>query len=416
MSVNIPKLLADLKHPPTFFSRLDFALALFLGLLPSVWDMGTDYYFAEYITESNTGEIPIATVKGLTYAFISLPGLMLAFSFLQQHLFEFLASMDCCSEPCHRLVLHCITLMVIGAILAGVSLLVLFSSSSFFYLAIPSSFFIVGVKALGLILHSPEMKKLSVRISAVEAQWEASLQLFLVSFMLFKGGELNLASIASILSSITMIGKAGAQNFLTFGQENKFDNTSLMKKLKLLAQFSPVFIITATFRIGSLAIIVAWGIYYAAIVHWPSALFIPFLVILIARSFAMKDLTLGHLLQGVVAELTTISIWGKRGREGSRNVQLFMATYLLILNSVFLVWVLLDHTADTFVHSLGGPFNPAGTSKPVLSPGLNKSLLPLVILCFICGLLSYPLHLLQLFYMIEPWSIILKHKTGSSGI
>ena len=84
-----------------------------------------------------------------------------------------------------------------------------------------------------------------------------------------------------------MIGKAGAQNFLTFWQKNKFDNTSLTKKLELL------FIITAAFRIGSLAIIVARGIYYAAIVHWPSALFIPFLVILIARLFAMKDLTLG---------------------------------------------------------------------------------------------------------------------------
>ena len=380
-SVNISILLADIKRLSTYFSRRDFTLALFLGLLPSVWDMGSDYYFAEFITEASTGDIPLATVKGLTYAFISLPGLMLTFSFLQQQLFDVFTSGKRCSGPTSRFFLHCLTLLVIGGVLAGVSCLVLFSSSSFIYLAIPSSTLILGVKVLGLFLHSPEMKKLSVRVSAAEAQWEASLQLFIVLFMIFKGGHLNNASFGSIFSSITMIGKAGAQNFLTFGQENKFDDMSLMKKLGLLALYSPAFIITATFRIGALAIIVAWGIYYAAIVHWPAALFLPFLAFIAARLFYMKDLSLGHLLQGVVAELTTISIWGNRGREGSRKIQLFMATYLLILNCGFLIWVLVDHTAVTFVTSLGGPFNPAGTSKPVLSPGLDESLLPYVIMC-----------------------------------
>ena len=400
-AVDFSKLLADAKTPDIFFSRKDFAVAFFLGLLPSVWDMGSDYYFAENADKSNTGEIPPTTVKGLTYAFLSLPGILLAFSFLQKKLLHICTCGE--SQRC-RVLIYCLIFMILGGILAGVSFLMLFSSTSFFYLSIPSSVFVVGVKVLGLFLHSPEMKKLTIRVSAVESQWEASLQLFLVGFVAAKGGHLTLASLCSILSSVAMIGKVGAENFLTFGQESKLDNISFVRKIGLLAVYSPAFILMALFRISALAIIVAWGIYYAAIVHWPCALLLPFLGLLTIQCFAKSDLSLGHCLQGVITELTTPSLWGNRGREGSCKIQLSMAIYLLVLNTIFLVWVLVDPTAASFVTCIGGPFNPAGASKPVLRPGVKEDLLPYVIISIWIGWISSPLFFLQTIFMVDPCS------------
>ena len=220
----------------------------------------------------------------------------------------------------------------------------------------------------------------------------------------FKGGQLTEASLWSILSSVAMIGKVGAESFLTFGQESKLDNLSFLRKIGLLALYSPAFTLTALFRISALAIIVAWGIYYAAIVHWPCALVLPFLALLTSQCIAKSDLSLGHCLQGVITELTTPSLWGNRGREGSFKIQISMAIYLLILNTVFLVWVLVDPTADSFVTSMGGPFNPAGASKPVLNPGVDENLLPYVIICICIGWLSFPLFFLQTWFMVNPCS------------
>jgi len=400
-AVDFSKLLADAKTPYEFFSRKDFAVAFFLGLAPSVWDTGSDYYFAETATEENCGDIPPKTVRGLTYAFISLPGLLLAFSFLQKQLLNIFTCRE--SRGCQFLI-NGLILIILGVVLAGISFLMLFSSTSFFYLSIPSTIFIIGVKILGLFLHSPEMKKLTIRVSAVESQWEASLQLFLVAFVAAKGGQLTQASLWSILSSVAMIGKVGAESFLTFGQESKLDNLSFLRKIGLLALYSPAFTLTALFRISALAIIVAWGIYYAAIVHWPCALFLPFLALLSFQCIAKSDLSLGHCLQGVITELTTPSLWGNRGREGSYKIQISMAIYLLILNTIFLVWVLIDPTADSFVTILGGPFNPAGASKPVLSPGVEENLLPYVVMCTCIGWLSFPLFFLQTFFMVNPCS------------
>ena len=81
--------------------------------------------------------------------------------------------------------------------------------------------------------------KWSIRVSAVESQWEASLQLFLVATkggqLFFLCGQLTQASLWSILSSVAMIGKVGAESFLTFGQESKLDNLSFVRKIGLLA-------------------------------------------------------------------------------------------------------------------------------------------------------------------------------------
>ena len=53
--------------------------------------------------------------------------------------------------------------------------------------------------------------------------------------------------------------KAGAENFLTFGRENKLEGLSIGGKLGFLVWTSPVFVFTALFRVSGLAILLAWA-------------------------------------------------------------------------------------------------------------------------------------------------------------
>ena len=50
----------------------------------------------------------------------------------------------------------------------------------------------------------------------------------------------------------------------------------------------------------------------------------------------LEDLTPGHIILGVLGELTSISLWGEKSRDASKNLCLGMASYILLLNTVFL--------------------------------------------------------------------------------
>ena len=57
---------------------------------------------------------------------------------------------------------------------------------------------------------------------------------------------------AIICSSFFTISKAGIENLLTFGEESKMANIPLWQQLKMIAKFSPVFVLTTFFRTGCL--------------------------------------------------------------------------------------------------------------------------------------------------------------------
>ena len=46
----------------------------------------------------------------------------------------------------------------------------------------------------------------------------------------------------------------------------------------------------------------------------------------------VRELSLEEICRGVIYELTTISIWGGLGRQGSRGLQMGMASYYLVAN------------------------------------------------------------------------------------
>ena len=62
------------------------------------------------------------------------------------------------------------------------------------------------------------------------------------------------------------------------------------------------------------------------------------------------SLNLVELALGLANEFTTVSVWGKLGREGSKGLQLGIATYHLLLNCTYLCWQLAEatKTEETF--------------------------------------------------------------------
>ena len=186
-----------------------------------------------------------------------------------------------------------------------------------------------------------------------------------------------------MLSSVLMVAKAGAENFLTSGVENKMSDRSTLSKLKLMARFIPVFMLTATFRIGTIAVCWAWD---SNVIPPPSllplALILPLVVIILLKMCGkLSHLTLGDVFQGLAGELTSIVLWGRTGREGSRTIQMWLGGYLLILYTSFLGLVLAFPSGDI----LGmGPYH---YDIPV----------ELVIYLLACGWLGYLLFTYQVY-------------------
>ena len=56
----------------------------------------------------------------------------------------------------------------------------------------------------------------------------------------------------------------------------------------------------------------------------------------------LTDLSVVDLVKAVLGEMATHSLWGGRGREGSKKLQLFMQIYLLILHSTFMLMIFFD--------------------------------------------------------------------------
>ena len=158
-------------------------------------------------------------------------------------------------------------------------------------------------------------------------------------------------AIVSLCSSFFTISKAGIENLLTFGEENKMANISLCQQLKMIAKFSPVFVLTTFFRVGCLcSTTTAAGVgsygygavntgFYGAAFSVPLVLAVPIVVLVLLKWF-LSEVTLGNLVQGVLGEAFTITTFGKAGRKVSRRLQKAMAIFLLCLHTITATFVL----------------------------------------------------------------------------
>ena len=86
------------------------------------------------------------------------------------------------------------------------------------------------------------------------------MQLTLVAILFLFSREPSPAGLASGISSILVLAKVGVESFLK-RHEEKLTRTSLLGKVCLAASLLPVFVLTALFKIGSVAITYVWDVW-----------------------------------------------------------------------------------------------------------------------------------------------------------
>ena len=223
-----------------------------------------EVWYQKRVNNSCTG-IPPYYVQSLTYFFISLAGIIFVLDSLTKLI------CNCILEKLNpwqsiATVIYGLSFLLMAAGLAGSFYLMVWIpiwKKSFpllgFVLAIVTTVGMLGVKTIALFVHGEEMRRLAVKVTSMESQHESALQMLLLIWIGIYG-QLSSSSIFAMVAAILVIGKAGAEAFLTFGKQNKLEEAEgLLRKLSLLAAYSPVFMLSAVFRIGTLALLPVWG-------------------------------------------------------------------------------------------------------------------------------------------------------------
>ena len=174
--ISLQALWFELINIKTYFNWNDFFYTLLLGLAPSVWDIVTDFQLAKQLIHN--GEVDTA---GFCYVFICLPGFYLFPFYGMQLAFHKIYTLASCI-PVILLIAFAIFLYL------AVTLTVLSSPTSFFYVALPVASFTLITKCLAVVLHGPHMKKIAMMVSTAESSCESSCQLVLLFHLWFFGG------------------------------------------------------------------------------------------------------------------------------------------------------------------------------------------------------------------------------------
>ena len=137
--------------------------------------------------------------------------------------------------------------------------------SPFTYLLFP--FILVTVKLIGLINPGTEWKKLTLKMTCFEGDFEASLQLLLnVYIVLAADGPPKWWQVASLTGSMVMVTKTAIADFL-FPRQPMTLKEELVATLKLI----PLFLTNCTFKVLSLAI-TAWTLWVFSLTLFPITL------------------------------------------------------------------------------------------------------------------------------------------------
>ena len=116
-------------------------------------------------------------------------------------------------------------------------------------------------------------------------------------------------------------------------------------------------------------------------------------IILLLILFSILRIWIGKLRQlstlelglGLMSECTTVTVWGRLGMEGSKGLQLSMATYHLLWNCSYLSWQVA--TGNSIEQTIG------------VNPYAESPLLIMYPVVLACGPISYLLAVYQLFVM-----------------
>ena len=217
----------------------------------------------------------------------------------------------------------------------------------FKYPAILCSVFVLGTKMVAVVVHTQEVKNFSRRITMAECTLESSPQLQLLLHIWLSGGQLYLGA---IISSVIVIGKNSAENILINGTVNKLAGKTLGQRVALVASYTPVMALNTLFRVGSSALVLyhpdlllPLSPTFSMFLTWAYlCLWLPLIFLLLTSLkpwvASLGKLTTMELGQALINECSTVTVWGNLGREGSRGLQLGMATYHVLLNCSYITW------------------------------------------------------------------------------
>ena len=201
-----------------------FFKTMMIGVLPTFFDIGTDVHAVyEYYVENH----PVWSLTTLFLVFF--PGFF--FSFWIRQAFK----INCCKATtnCWCFLFH--PLSPIGALLFP--------------------FILIGVKIVGLFNPGPEWKRLTVKVTAFEGDFEASLQLLLSLYIIFTQAEDRRPEwwqVAQLVASMVMITKTAIADFLLSRQPMNFK-----AELKATIYLVPLFLTNCAFKVLSLALTAA---------------------------------------------------------------------------------------------------------------------------------------------------------------
>ena len=357
-------------------------------------------------------------VEFLTYTFIALPGILLGFSALQSLVTGLAAS--CCkgkSPAKLQAVANFVALFIQVGLSAG-----LFYAGAFHNIwteEVPpsvtqgyefsikamsyvSAILVIGVKMLGVISHGPQTKHLVLRTTGAETRYEAATQLCLVASIYFTSGTWTTRSLFSAISSILVIGKVGVESFFKeLEQDGKLSKASLMGKISVATSVLPVFVLTALFKIGTIAITFAWdrkkGLALTLLAPVPPS----FVIFLIKTCVHLEDLSIAAVSQGIVSELVSLHLWPCR-RAGKR-IGMGVTIFKLLLFSFVLAWIIGNPESGRVgqtlseLEDLGAPLVTETLYEEWARETATRFKIA-SISCFVIGWLTLPLIIGQVFY------------------
>ena len=227
-----------LKEIKEHFNWNDFFFGLIFGLAPTAWDMYTDLELGSHLLVSEDEH-----AAGLCYLFICLPGINIVKEAVGEAVMNSHRSRS--GILLAGLIMSLYFLLGTGLVV-GMGMLLWLRPLIFHYPAVFVTITIVFTKTVAVVVHSPRMKRLSLKMSECECFFESSLQLTLLIHIWLSGGKIHLTT---IFSSLLVIGKVGAENLLHDGDQLK--DKGFWKRLLLTGKLIPVIALTAVFRLGS---------------------------------------------------------------------------------------------------------------------------------------------------------------------
>ena len=404
-----------------------FFQALIFGLILTLGDTGTDFVFARSVPDEcpeektflmcgqglnasqrigigyndHCGHLVSKGVKFSTYTHIALPGIMLSFSALQSVVKELMKRCSRSEVPrCFGAVANSTVLSLQMALFTGLIFVPLqwggmeYLKSCYpvlkpiiegyeptiIAMAYSSATLIIVVKLLATICHGPKVTELVEKVAEAEMRFEAALQLILLGTIYLLSGNGSSEARNSAITSLMVIGKVGLENFLKKHNE-ELSKASLLAKFYVATSVSPTYVLSAVFRIGSFATVIAGYMNDFEPLRGPQilvplAILLPALVIYLVKVYLpLKDLTATSIVQGTFAEGVSLHLWP--GKQVGARIGIGMLTYSHLLHSFFLAMVI-QNTGNRDIRN-----------GAILCLALGWISLPFIINYFIMCLLLY---------------------------